>query len=234
MPKQTKLGDDAYIYQAHQQQTEKEKLRDMPFKGKINYLWEYYKLHAMMTVIVLAAIIYFIYTMLNPSATPKFSAAMIDNTIKKEVLDQYAEEFSAKLQLNTKKESVEFNTNYNFNADAEYVGNMKQALVAYIQSAQIDVIIAPESIFKEYAHVGTFSELSDQLPTDIYSSLTNDFYLTDTEEDKEKKAYGIDLSDTKLYKSYANYNEPYILGIVANYKHKANTIEFIKYLFDEK
>jgi ABC-type molybdate transport system substrate-binding protein len=76
-------------------------------------------------------------------------------------------------------------------------------------------------------------KLSDQLPTDVYSSLTDNFYISDLEEDKQKSVYGVYLTDTKLFKENANNEDPYVLGIIANSKHKANTVEFIRFLFNE-
>jgi ABC-type molybdate transport system substrate-binding protein len=111
--------------------------------------------------------------------------------------------------------------------------NMKQALATYISTSEVDVIIAPESQFYGYAYRGYFSKLSDELPTDIYSSLTDQFYITDMEEDTEKDAYGIYLTDTKLYKNNTVNTEPYVLGILVNSEHREASVDFIRYLFNE-
>ncbi|MDD3174468.1 MAG: hypothetical protein PHF63_12560 [Herbinix sp.] len=234
MPKQTKLGEDALIYHPKTKQTEKEKLREMSLRGKFDYLWEYYKIHALTVVIAIAIIIYFIYSAFHPNMVPQFYAAMLNNTINEDVLEQYNTDFAEYLQLNPERERVEFNTNFNFVADGQYTMSMRQALVTYVASAEVDVIIAPESLFHDYAYSGYFSKLSDQLPTDIYSTLTDQLYITDTKENSERNDYGVYLTDTKLYKNNANNTDPYILGIVANSKHEENTIDFIRYLFNDK
>lgn len=234
MPKKTRLGDDALIYQPHRQQTEKEKLSEMPFKGKMGYIWEYYKLHIFGAVAVIALIIYFIYTVNHPTPSAKFYAAMINNSIDENVLKQYSDEFAKDLALNPKREAIEFNTSFYFTMGDSVTLTLKQALMAYIQAKEVDVIIAPESQFYEYSYGGLLSKLSDQLPTDIYSSLADKFYLSDTEDDSQKNAYGIYLSDTKLYKENANNSDPYVLGIVGNAPHEDNTIEFIKFLFQKQ
>ena len=108
---------------------------------------------------------------------------------------------------------------------------MKQALTTFVAAAEVDVIIAPESEFESYAKLGFFDKLSDQLPTDLYSLLTDYFYISQLQEDPEKSVYGIYLSDTDLFKENANNTDPYIIGIVGNSKHKQNSIEFIRYLF---
>lgn len=234
MPKQSRLDDDALIYQPRKKQTEKEKLREMSFPDKLAYLWEYYKLQAFAILAVIALIIYFVYVILNPAIVPKFSAAMINNTIDETVLNKYSTDFAERLKLDPKKECVDFNTSFNLGVDDPYSMNITTALAARIANHEIDVMIAPESYFKSFTNAGYLGKLSDQLPTDVYSSLTDKFYITNTTDDKEKNVYGIYLSDTKLYKNNAYNEDPYILGIVLGSKHENNTVEFIRYLFNEK
>lgn len=231
MPKITKLDDDAIIYHPQPKQTEREKLQNMSFKAKIDYLWEYYKLHALAVIAIIAITIYVVNLFLHPKAEPQFYAAMINNTIREDILEKHSADFSKHLQLNSKKELIEFNTSFDFSSAASYSANMKQALVANISAKEVDVIIAPESQFYQYAYYGYFHKLSDQLPTDIYSTLTDQFYMTDTDADTKKSVYGLYLTNTDLYKNNADNTEPYVLGILANFPHEKNTIEFIKYLF---
>ena len=80
---------------------------------------------------------------------------------------------------------------------------------------------------------GYMDKLSDQLPTDIYSSLTDYVYVSATEEDAEKNVYGIYLTETKLFQENANNTDPYILGIIVNSGHKVNAVEFIRTLFSK-
>jgi hypothetical protein len=100
-----------------------------------------------------------------------------------------------------------------------------------MMAGEIDVIIAPESLFKQYTDNGYFAALSDELPTDVYCSLTDSFFLSGTSDDPEKNAYGIYLTNSDLFKNVTYNDEPYVLGILQNYPHKENTVEFIRYLF---
>ena len=230
MPKHTRLDDNAQIYNPIKPQTEKEKLKDMNFEQKLAYLWEYYKLHALAIVATIALIIYFVYSILNPSVSTQFYAAVVNSPLHPSILEQYEADFADYLELDPKREVVDLNDTFYFNNDDLYTMNLKQTLSTYVGARQVDVIIAPESEFSNYAFYGTMEKLSDQLPTDIYSSLTDYFYLTDTEEDSEKRAYGIYLNDTELFKENAVNSDPYILGIVASSRHKENTLEFIRFL----
>ena len=236
MPKQTRLDEqDALIYHPQKNQTEKEKLREMSFQDKLSYLWEYYKWYFIGAVAFIALVIYFVNGFLHPAVSPQFYASMINNPIDDQGLQDLQNDFTKHLQLNPKRECVELNTSINYNMGGAYTATMEQALTTYIASSEVDVIIAPESIFRKYAYTGTFKKLTDELPTDLYSSLTDQFYLCNTEDAKKvKSVYGIYLTNTKLYQKYANKKEPYVLGIIANSPHQENTIEFIRYLFEMK
>jgi hypothetical protein len=233
MPKETRLEEDAVIYQPRQKLTEKQKLKDMSFQEKMSYLWEYYKIHAAVAIAVISLIIYLIYELMTPDIKTQFYAAIINNTISDQVWDQYTTSFEDYLNLNPKTEAVQLNYNFYLNTSSDYAMNMQQALSTYIAAGEVDVIIAPESSFKEYAYYGFMEKISDQIPTDLYASLTDNVYMSDTEEDPEKDVYGIYLTDTKLFQENANNTDPYILGIIANSGHKENAVEFLRMLYNE-
>lgn len=233
MPKTTKLGEDAEIYKIREEQTEKEKLRDMPFKKKLSYLWEYYRIHALVFIIVVAMGSYLVYTILKPNIETRFYAAIINNPMDETVVSDYEAKFKEYLQIDPETETVIFNPSFYFTTDV-YTMDLKTVLSAFIASQDLDVIIAPESEFKEYAYNGIFDPLSDQLPTDLYSQLTEYLYLSDQEGDPEPKVAGIYLNESELYKDYTYNGEPYVLGIILNSERKEAAVEFIRFLFNMK
>jgi hypothetical protein len=233
MPKKTRLDESAEIYQPRSEKTEREKLKDMSIKGKLSYLWEYYKIHAFITVAAVALLIYVIHEIITPDVKPQFNAAIINGSVYTTSLEQYADAFAQRLQLDPMRESVVLNNNF-FTDYGGLANSSAETLVAYIAGGEIDVIIAPETNFKQYAYYGYFKKLSEALPTDIYSSLTDYFFISDQEEDPEKSPYGIYLDNTDLFKDAKYKNDSYVLGIMANGPHADNTVEFIKYLFEKK
>lgn len=230
MPKKTVLGDEAFIYQHRKELSEKEKLKSMKFAEKLAYLWEYYKIHAFAIIIALALIIYIIYKIVTPNVETQIYAAVINNPIEDFEIKTYQKDLSKYLHLDSKTEDVYFNTSFYYNSSKDYSLNMKTVLMTYISAQDVDVIIAPEKEFNIYAYKGYFDELSDRLPTDLYSSLTDQFYLTNKEGEVEKNVYGIYLNNSNLFKN-VKQSERYVIGIVTNSRHKDNSIEMIRYLF---
>lgn len=231
MPKQTRLNDNAEIYQPRKEQTEKEKLSEMSFKKKLAYLKEYYGVQALLTIIGIAFVSYLLYSIFGPKTDIQLEVAIINNTVKDEVLTEFKDDFTEYLQLDSGTEEVIINSNYYF--DNESTGySMRQILSTHIAAQEIDIIIAPQSEFQGYAYTGYLIDLSEQLPTDLYTAMTKRFYISDATDNPEQVAYGINLSDSVLFKDNGfNDTDPYMLGIVANSKHSENTVEFIRYLF---
>jgi len=232
MPKKTVLDDNAEIYQIKKQKTEREKLRELPFKKKLEYLWEYYRLHALGIAIGIALIVYAIYEIVSPDMETVFYAAWINNTINEDVINEVQTEFANHLEINPETEQVTFNTSFYLNGSPDFAVASSMSLAAFISAKEVDIIIAPESEFQTYAYNGTLEKLSDELPTDLYSALTDHFYISNQSEDSEYSVYGIYLTDTELFKNHAVNTDPYILGIVVNGQHKGNAIQFLRYLFN--
>lgn len=233
MPKQTRLGDNAEIYQRRVEKSEREKLSEMPFKKKVSYLWEYYKYHAFVSVAVIAFLVYIIVEIVTPDIKTILYAAVINNPVDATVIDEFKADFSEQLQLDPKREEVDINTQFYYTGDNEYTMSLKQVLVTYVAAQEVDIIIAPESEYYTYAYNGFLAPLSDQLPSDLYSFLADYFYLSSMTDDPQEDVYGIYINDTGfLGNSLIDISgDPYVLGMVANSTHKENTIEFIRYLF---
>ena len=105
MPKKTRLDDDAAIYQQRDNRTEKVKLRDMPWDKRISHLWEYYKYHAILTIVFVAFVSYTIYSFVKPKVEIKLYTAIINNTIQPQIWDDYQSTLIEHLDLNPKTES---------------------------------------------------------------------------------------------------------------------------------
>ena len=236
MAKKTRLGEDAAIYQRHRKQSEKEKLKGMPIKYKLSYLWDYYRYHALIIIVSAIFIAYVVYTFNKPKIENQLYTVIINNTVEPQIWDDYTEIIADYLELDTQSEKVVLNYTFYYNGDLEYESSMRQAFGVYMAAAELDVVIAPMSEFSNYVNFGFLTPLSDQLPTDLYSSLTDKFYLSGTDDDPKVDAYGIYLKDTELYKEHSlpTDDDPVLIGIIANSTHRENAVKFIRYLFNEK
>lgn len=236
MAKDTRLDESADIYQPRDKRTEKQKLSSMTSKEKVAYLLEYYKYKALAAVIGIGFLVYIVYVILSPKVETVFYAAVINDYLDNEKVEQFNTDFSNYLNLSSDSEDVILDNSYYITIQDGNVSatsaTSEEKLMAYISVNQIDVIIADESDFKRYAELGYFVDLSDQLPTQLYSKLSDKLYFATAEEDTTEEAYGVYLSDSEKYRELGSVIEHPVMGIIANSKYKNNSISFLKYMLD--
>lgn len=232
MSKKTVLDQDADIYRIKKKKTEKEKLKDMTFKKKISYLWGYYKLHAFVFLLIMAVLLYTVYSFTKPKVETSLYVAIVNSTVDSSAFDEVNEDIATYLDLDPETQKVFLNPNFNFRAGGNYEINTRAALITYVAASEIDIIIAPESEFTNYTMNGFFHDLTEQLPTYLYTSLTKDFYVSDTDLEPELKAYGIYLDNAKYFNKPSLDGERYILGFLVNSPNRNNSIDFIEYMFE--
>jgi hypothetical protein len=188
-------------------------------------------------ITIIAAVIYLIYNIVTPKPEPVLYAAVIDSVIDNETAQTLQTDFGNKLGIDPKTEEIMIDTSFFMGSDnnmSEYSMATQQKLSTYFFAGQIDVLIAPESFFANYARLGNLSKLSDELPTALCTKLADSFYNSATEESSAIGPYGIYLDGAKIYDNKGNLMDKPVLGIVVNSNHKQNAVEFIKYLFDLK
>ncbi len=231
----TVLDDSAEIYKPRTEQTEKQKLSEMTFKEKVTYFNNYYRLKVIVIILLIAGAVYMAYSILSPKPETVFYAAVINSAMDDETVATVQSDFAGKLGIDPKTQEIMIDSSYQLGSEgnvSEFSISAQQKLGTYFYAGQIDVIIAPESVFADYARLGNLSKLSDELPTDLFTKLTDSFYYSETEEDKTSSPYGIYLDGAKIYDKAGNLVDKPVLGIVVNSKYKQNAVEFIRYLFD--
>lgn len=230
--KDTTLDNNAEIYQIREELTEKQKLSNMTFKEKIVYFRNYYLLKTIIIIVAIALVISFAYTILTPSPETVLYAAVINNAIDEETAATIQSEFEKHLNINPETQETRIDTSFIFGRDGnetQYTLGNEQKFVTLLYANELDIIIAPESIFSIYVNNDSLGKLSDQLPSDLCSSLADSFYYSTTSEDSNASAYGIYLDDLGLSK---NTSERMLLGMVVNSKNKSNASEFVNYLYN--
>lgn len=235
--KESVLDDSAVIYQKRDKQSEKEKFKSMNGKQKLEYFNNYYRNKLIIGIAIVAFLIYLFYTMLSPRPVTELFVAVINNGISSTDVETIKTDFGEILGVEPDSQGLIIdNTFYTstYGEMSELTLANEQKLATYIFSGEIDIIVAPESDFENYAYYGNFIKLSDILPSDLITTLAPKFVDAELEDTKETSAYGIALNDVVVYDSSNQQIKNPVLGIVANTKNKENCVEFIKYLFDLK
>lgn len=233
--KQTRLDDNASIYERRNPTSERQKLSEMNGREKWQYFKDYYLKKTIMSVLLISLVGYFLYTVLSPKPETVLNIACANYQFTEEQIDQLEQEVADYLGIDPNTQEVLFDPSYIL-SDFDYSSAEKLSVLAFAR--ELDVLIVPESKFQEYAFSGSLWSLSDQLPTDLYSALSDKFYLSQLRQGDEsyEKAtgpsyvFGIYLDETELFKNYPTEDPP-VLGIVLSGENNENAVEFIRYLF---
>lgn len=200
--KKTALDDDAAIYQrveeASSSKTEREKFRELSFKGKVRYFMDYYALKVALVLFFGGLIIYGLYTMLKPKPTTMVQAAIIDSPWIASEIEAYSEKLPEALGLDPKKETAAILTGYlseNTNDGA--------AIATFVFAGNLDIIISPLKQTNQYIENGVFYALDDTLPEDLRSVIPEADFVRGTirDHDQGEHIYAIRITDTAFAKA---------------------------------
>lgn len=243
-PQKTRLDDNAEIYKRREQKSERQKLSELNFSGKVEYFKNYYLKKLLAFLIIGGMLTWILVTMLSPKPETVLSVALINFPLDQTDIEQMTTDLSDILNVDSETQEIVFDTGYDLN-NYDYASAEK--LTTYTYAGEIDIFIAPESQFLKYAFSNTMASLTDILPTDVYSTLdTDDLFICKTRQDDEELpseakgpegVYGIYIDDLSMFDFFTPdsiVSDPPVIGVVISGKNQENAVEFIKYLLKQK
>lgn len=230
--KKTALEDTASIYQKREEKTNKEKWQECKgFKAKWVHFKEYYLLKVFLWACVLAFVGYFIYEVVTPEKERMLYAAILDGVVLNAEMQELEKGYGEYISMDEETQELHFDNTMNVSNKSD--ATSKQKLTAHAFAGDIDVLVATEEVIKEYA--GNYLlPLSEQLPADLYETLTERFVYTRPLEDDgtygDEAPYAIVITDLLPENPYCK--EPLAMAICGNSKRTENAEEFLRYLLD--
>ena len=206
----------------------KEKFKAMNTKEKIGYIWEYYRLHIIGSILG----IFILGQMIHFATTPKpdYDAHLI---------------ITAQMALDTEK--VEEDENYfreTFNTDLYYLpanwSVMDQAtvvneqlLMVKISVREADVFAMSQARYDKYMAIEGFDPFMplEEIPelADILEEYKDSLVMGKGVEDQKEHVYGIKIEKSNAL-SGAQVIEPLIISLIDTPKNMEKAIELVKYL----
>lgn len=159
------------------------KMKGRPFKEKLQYFWEYYKIPTLIflgTVFIVGSIVKAIVT----SKDYGLSIIML-NAVPMDMNEDYSEwkeDLTQLLQLDTKEYEVVIDANMSLGistatANSEYATQQKFA--ALMSSKSIDILISNTAQLEKYAQLEYCYDLRDLLTADELAKYDGQIYYTD-------------------------------------------------------
>lgn len=211
------------------------KLKPMSFSDKLSYIWEYYKVH----IIVIVALIAFIVSISkviyrNAKYESIFHCAVVNNMFNSAEESYIIGGFGDYIDIDKEHETLTFDSSYYFfwdnssYSDTNYTSRLKVA--AALGAKTLDAFIADSTYVDSATPEGQFLDLSVLLPADLYETVKPYLYYS-KDADGNEHPYAVDLTSTHLKEAGILYQEPPLYAIVSNSQHIDTAIEFLKYAF---
>lgn len=183
---------------------EKQKVKEMSFLGKLEYIWMYYKpaIFSVIGVIILFCIGRNIYE------SSKYETVLSINVINGGMLDSDVLQEEAREILGTtdKYQTVEVGSNFTTGPnEAELDMYSQMAFVAKVESWALDVLILPEPLCEDLNKEGMLADMKELLGEELYESFG-------------ESACGnyLRFTDGKLNEKMDLYYDPVCVGVLAN------------------
>jgi len=218
-------------------QDQNKKLKNMTWAQKKEYIWEYYKIHIIGTLIAIVTIICFVFTFIQNNYEAVFTTIVVDGNMtgfsdNKDILTQ---EFTKYLGIDGKNKRVFFDNN---NTLIQKTGDQD----SYYSTQKIITMATAQSIdgyLCEYDYVNFYSQddslfladLSELLSADELSKLSA-YLVYFTAADGTKIPVAVDLTSTHVKTETDLTMTRPCYGVVSTSKHTDNAVKFIRYAFD--
>ena len=148
--KKTTLDDTASIYQKREEKTDKEKWKELKgFKAKWEHFKAYYLLKVFIWVCVIAFVGYGIYEIFAPDPERMLYVTILDTVIQTDEMEKLEAEYAEYISLDEETQDLYFDNTVMISNQSDPTSAQKFTAHAFV--GDIDIIIARESLIKEYA-----------------------------------------------------------------------------------
>ena len=215
------------------------KLKEMSFKDKFWYIWEYYKFPIIGVIIAVFLVGSIGSAMYNNRFDTALSCAVLNSRYDSDALtvDQYFNEgFRAFIGLdeNTKID-VDSSMSPTFDESAmnEYSYAELAKLTAMISSKGLDVMIGRPDVIDHYGEMDGFLNLEEALPPDLYEQVKDYLYPVTNAETGQESFCGLRLEDTSFGEKTGLILDNPVLTVMSNSPHTDTAIQLIRYIFEQ-
>lgn len=243
-PKVTRLDDNAEIYKRRETKSEREKLSELSFAGKVQYIKSYYLPKFFAGMVIVGMIVWILVTVLRPKKEDVLNVAMINYPIELEYIDQMTSDMNEALNVDLETQRVFFDTGFDLLNDD--IASLEK-ISTYLFAGEIDVFIAPESEFLKYAFSNALTPLDDTILPEHFKALEEEgrLFKCKTRLDDEELPqdalgpegiFGIYIQDLPMFEYFTKesiQSNPPVIGIISTGKNQENSAEFIKYLLNK-
>lgn len=142
----------------------KEYFKTAPFSKKLEFVWDYYKIHIIVALALVTGISYYVHHLVTAKDDVLSGMLLnVDTALHQNDIDNLKQEMLERLEVDTKKYEIGFIENYTLTGDAASDYETQQAVFVQLGAGNLDFIISPIEHMQNYAYQDCFHDLRDLL-----------------------------------------------------------------------
>lgn len=214
----------------------------MSTKQKLAYFWEYYKIHTLAAIIIIAVAI----SLIKQVVTSKdygFYAVLIDAVTTDSnygLTEIWNEEFMEYAQIDPKEYEVYIDTSVTLSEsiDVEYMVANQQRLLATLMAGNVNAFVADTETFETYAQFEYFYDVTSVLSEEDMEKYGTYFYYTDAATFDDTSSTFPDDESTQQnrgdfiidHRDPTTMEQPIVVGIILTEDNKIADAGYYAYL----
>lgn len=207
--------------------------KDLSKKKKFEYIWDYYKLHIIGTILAVLALSSLIYTMFIRIPDTNFCGVAIYGQFLSALnTDKMTANLNKELNL-PEHTSVQLQDFYSDSTDVMVEANLNQKFNTYVYALEFHLLLSNAENTKNFTQVEYTTPITDYLSDEKVNELRKKGLVLDAKDPEtgELKPYGINLKNSKILKKYNLFQNdtPYIsfVPIVDNTENTLKTLDIL-------
>lgn len=207
--------------------------KELDTKGKIEHIWEYYRLRIFMIIFLVSVGISMIYTIfIKPHPNLYCGIAMYDQFISIADTEAMTNELNTKFNLDNREYTVDIQSFYTDQSDVMVEAELNQKFNTYIYASQFNILLSDKENTNTFISSEYVAPLSDYLTEDeikAYDEKGLVEYSLDPYSN-QTKPMAIKLQNSALLKKYNLYQgrDCYLSFVPMPPEYKENTIKVFK------
>lgn len=200
---------------------------------KKDYIWDYYRYHIIIGVLVIFCLISVVINRLTYKE-PLLNVLMLNYAGEEDVSLSGFTSFLENYGYENFDEAVTCNTSLYFldNAGTEYQDyQTKEALYAWISAGEYDVFFGTGDLFLQIVDEGVLINLTEFLSEDLLAKYEGNLIYSDEDDTVEPYPCALQLKENGWLNEYQYYDECYF-GIIYNGPSTETAKEFAEYILE--
>lgn len=239
----------------------KEYFKTAPFSKKIEFFWEYYKIHTLIVLVLVIGVGYFIHHLVTAKDTVLSGMFLNAYSLNDEVnVNDWGQEFLKLKEFDTEEYNVSFIDSHTLTGNDTTDREVEQAIWVQIGAGSIDFMVSPLDYVTDYAYQDYYCDLRTILSEEQIAKYEQYFLYVDGEVIKEINELSqdidnnvdvalpdvtkpeemenpipvlIDLSQCeKITELYNGTYDSLVFGVLINAEFTDNAVEFLDYLME--